>query len=290
VSLHGLQLIGDARVRASGDLWHGCIAASGEPLEPGYADATLDEIDRALTLANRAHRLATPPQQRAALLEAIARALLELGPTLLDRCALETGLPLARLESERARTCKQLDMFAALVREGSWVDARIDRAQPERKPLPRPDLRRMLVPVGPVVVFAASNFPLAFSVAGGDAASALAAGCPVVVKAHPSHPGTSEHVGEAMLTAGRSVGMPEGWFSLVHGRSHAIGRALVMHPTRSSARSIRCSCCPRRSSGEPRRSPTRLQPRSRRASASSAPSPGCWSCSVASQPSASPRG
>jgi alpha-ketoglutaric semialdehyde dehydrogenase len=230
MNLHGLQLIGDARVRAGGEAWHGHAAATGEALEPGYADATVDEVERALSLAHRAHRSTTTPDRRAALLEAIAQALVDLGPALLDRCTLETGLPLARIESERARTCNQLLMFAALVREGSWVDARIDRAQPDRKPLPRPDLRRMLVPAGPVVVFAASNFPLAFSVAGGDTASAIAAGCPVVVKAHPSHPGTSELVGEAMLAAGRSLGMPEGWFSLLHARSHAIGRALVMHP------------------------------------------------------------
>ncbi len=241
MSLHGLQLIGDLRERAglpelqqpgraAPELWTGHAAASGEPLEPTYADATPVEIDRALNLARQAHRRGSTADQRAALLDAIATAILELGPALIERCALETGLPVARLESERGRTCTQLRMFAALVREGSWVDARIDAGLPDRQPLARPDLRRMLVPLGPVVVFAASNFPLAFSVAGGDTASAIAAGCPVVIKAHPSHPGTSELVGEAMLAAGRALAMPEGWCSVLHGRGHALGRALVMHP------------------------------------------------------------
>jgi len=121
-------------------------------------------------------------------------------------------------------------MFAQLVREGSWVDARIDRAQPDRKPLPRPDVRRMLLPIGPVVVFSASNFPLAFSAAGGDTASALAAGNPVIVKAHPSHPGTSELVMRAVQTAIEKCGMPAGLISLVHGTSTAVGEKLVKHP------------------------------------------------------------
>ncbi len=232
MTLHGMHLLGDARSRSSGEAWQARAAASGEliePGEPGWIDATPDEVERALNLAHAAHRQGSAPDRRADLLDAIAAAMLELGPALLDRCTRETGLPLARLEGERARTCGQLAMFAALVREGSWVDARIDRALPDRKPLPRPDLRRMLVPIGPVIVFAASNFPLAFSVAGGDTASAIAAGCPVVIKAHPSHPGTSELVGEAMLAAGREVGMPEGWCSLVQGRGHALGHSLVMH-------------------------------------------------------------
>ncbi|MFV8754213.1 aldehyde dehydrogenase (NADP(+)) [Nannocystaceae bacterium ST9] len=233
-----MHLIGDARTgdaragdaRAGGERWCAHTAAEGRPLAPDYADATPAEIDRALTLARAAQRVAITPERRADLLEAIATAIVELGPALLERCQAETGLPRARLEGERGRTCKQLEMFAALVREGSWVDARIDPAQPDRQPLPRPDLRRMLVAIGPVIVFAASNFPLAFSVAGGDTASAIAAGNVVIVKAHPSHPGTSEAIGEAMLAAGRALAMPEGWFSLLHGRGHAVGRALVQHP------------------------------------------------------------
>ena len=120
-------------------------------------------------------------------------------------------------------------MFAALIREGSWVDARIDRAQPDRQPIPKQDLRRMLIPLGPVGVFGASNFPFAFSVAGGDTASALAAGCPVIVKAHPAHPGTSEMTAKALLKAATETGMPEGVFSMVHGLRET-GVALVKHP------------------------------------------------------------
>src|SRR5208283_4154828 len=135
------------------------------------------------------------------LLESIADEIGALGDALVERAALESGLSKERLTGERARTVNQLRMFAALVKEGSYLDARIDTALPDRKPLPRPDLRRMLIPIGPVVVFGASNFPLAFSVAGGDTASALAARNPVVVKAHPAHPGTSELVAGAIARA-----------------------------------------------------------------------------------------
>ena len=142
---------------------------------------------------------------------------------------LETALPPERLAGERARTTGQLRMFANLVREGSWVDARIDRAVPDRTPLPKPDIRRMLIPIGPVAVFGASNFPLAFSVAGGDTASALAAGCPVVVKAHPAHPATSELVARAIVTAARAAGMPPGVFSLIQSTRNDVATALVQH-------------------------------------------------------------
>ena len=172
---------------------------------------------------------ACPAEKRAVLLETIATAIEALGEPLLQRTHEETGLPPARLAGERARTCAQLRLFARVVREGSWVDARIDPALPDRQPLPRSDLRRMLRPLGPVVVFGASNFPLAFSVAGGDTASALAAGCPVVVKAHPAHPGTSEMVGSAISQALQECDLPPGVFSLVHGGA-AVGVALVKHP------------------------------------------------------------
>jgi 2,5-dioxopentanoate dehydrogenase len=142
----------------------------------------------------------------------------------------ETALPKDRLTGERGRTVNQLKLFAEVVREGSWVEARIDLAQPARQPLPKPDIRRMLIPLGPVVVFAASNFPLAFSVAGGDTASAFAAGCPVVVKAHPAHPATSELVGRAVARAVAATGLPAGSFSLLHGVSHELGLGLVKHP------------------------------------------------------------
>ena len=142
---------------------------------------------------------APPATERAAFLRKIGEEIEALGEELLTVCAEETGLGRDRLAGERARTVNQLRMFAGLIEEGSWVDARIDKAQPDRKPVPKPDVRRMLEPLGPVGVFAASNFPLAFSVAGGDTASALAAGCPVVVKAHPGHPRTSALVGRVLV-------------------------------------------------------------------------------------------
>jgi NADP-dependent aldehyde dehydrogenase len=203
---------------------------TGQALAPHYVDATPAEIDAACRAAAAAFPAfaALPAERRAALLDAAAEALLGLGDALLVRAEQETGLPRPRLEAERGRTVNQLRMFAALVREGSWVDARIDRADPRRTP-PKPDLRRMLVPLGPVAVFGASNFPLAFSVAGGDTASALAAGCPVVVKAHPAHPGTSALAAAALRDACAATGMPAGTFGLVQGASPDVGRALVLH-------------------------------------------------------------
>jgi NADP-dependent aldehyde dehydrogenase len=152
-----------------------------------------------------------------------------LGDELIERAMLESGLPRVRLEGERGRTCNQLRMFAELLREGSWRDARLDTPLPERAP-PRPDLRYHLIGVGPVAVFAASNFPLAFSVAGGDTASAFAAGCPVVLKAHSSHPGTSELVARAVARAVQQCELPAGVFSLLTGTGSRIGQALVGHP------------------------------------------------------------
>ncbi|MEM6429411.1 MAG: aldehyde dehydrogenase (NADP(+)), partial [Deinococcota bacterium] len=167
---------------------------------------------------------------RADFLEVIADTLTDRTDAIVARAMLETGLPEGRLRGEMGRTTSQLRMFAQLLHSHSWQGLHVDQALPEREPQPRPDLRRMLIPIGPVVVFAASNFPLAFSVAGGDTASALAAGCPVVVKAHPAHPGTSELVAEAVMHAVKDSGMPEAVFSLLHGRSHEVGLALVRHP------------------------------------------------------------
>jgi NADP-dependent aldehyde dehydrogenase len=172
---------------------------------------------------------AAPPETRARLLEEIADGIAALGDDLLATADEESALGLPRLTGERARTVGQLRRFAAVVREGSWVDARIDRRDPARTP-PKPDVRRMLVPIGPVVVFAASNFPLAFSVAGGDTASALAAGCPVILRAHPAHPRTSELVGRAVSAAVARVGLPARVFTLVGGAGYEIGLALVRHP------------------------------------------------------------
>jgi NADP-dependent aldehyde dehydrogenase len=169
------------------------------------------------------------PHARATLLEAIAEGIMAAGNELLAIADSETALGLSRLASERGRTVNQLRLFATLVREGSWVDARIDTADAARTP-PKPDVRRMLVPIGPVAVFAASNFPLAFSVAGGDTASALAAGNPVVIKAHPAHPQTSDRVAAAVRAAVEQCGFPSGTFALLHGASPEVGMALVKHP------------------------------------------------------------
>jgi NADP-dependent aldehyde dehydrogenase len=170
-----------------------------------------------------------PADARAAFLDRIAAAI-EANDELVDAARAETALPVPRLIGERARTANQWRLFAGLVREGSWVDARIDRALPARTPLPKPDIRRLLIPIGPVAVFGASNFPLAFSVAGGDTASALAAGCPVVVKAHPAHPATSEIAGRAIVDAARAAGVPAGVFSMLQSTRNDIALALVQHP------------------------------------------------------------
>ncbi len=188
------------------------------------ADAALREADAAFDALR-----AAPAETRARLLEEIAEGISALGDDLLATADEETALGLPRLTGERARTVGQLRRFAAVVREGSWVDARIDRRDPARTP-PKPDVRRMLVPIGPVVVFAASNFPLAFSVAGGDTASALAAGCPVILRAHPAHPKTSELVARAVSAAVARVGVPPRVFTMLLGEGHAIGLALVEHP------------------------------------------------------------
>ncbi|MEQ8473970.1 MAG: aldehyde dehydrogenase (NADP(+)) [Marinoscillum sp.] len=205
---------------------------SQESLETIFFEATTKEIDQAVTKAEGAFLTykSIKNNQRAAFLEAIGDELLALGDTLINRCKEETALPEARLNGERMRTVNQLKLFAGVVREGSWVDARIDTALPDRQPLPKPDVRQLQVPLGPVGIFGASNFPLAFSVAGGDTASALAAGCPVLVKAHPLHPGTSEMVGQAIINAAQKTGMPDGVFSLVQGTSVDVGMAMVNHP------------------------------------------------------------
>jgi NADP-dependent aldehyde dehydrogenase len=232
MALTGENLIAGGRSAAGPAGLHGLDPTSGERLEPGFHEATEGEISLALEGAEAAaaETAAVEAEQRADFLEAIAAEIEALGDELIERTAAETGLPAGRLAGERGRTTGQLRLFAEVVREGSWVEARIDRADPERKPLPKPDVRRMLVPLGPVVVFGASNFPLAFSVAGGDTAAALAAGCPVVVKAHPAHPGASELVGAAIERAAASSGLPPGVFSMVQGAAHAVGTALVTHP------------------------------------------------------------
>ncbi|MBK8096696.1 MAG: aldehyde dehydrogenase (NADP(+)) [Planctomycetes bacterium] len=207
-------------------------ARTQAPLPPTYRDATAAQVDTAATAASAvaAEFAATPAAVRASLLRALADGLGAAGDELLERVEAETALPPARVLAERGRTQDQLRQFAALLDDGSWVAAHLDRARPERQPQPKPDLRRMLVALGPVAVFGASNFPLAYSVAGGDTASALAAGCPVVVKGHPAHPGTSELVGRVIGAAVAATGLPPGVFALLHGRSHDVGAQLVRHP------------------------------------------------------------
>lgn len=232
MKLHGQNIIGKEVGGGGTQTYRAFDPSRGEQLGESFHEATAEEINRALEGAEQAfHQYRQrPAAEIAAFLERIADEINELGDDLINRASAETGLPEARLTGERARTVGQLRMFAEVVREGSWVEASIDRAQPDRQPLPKPDLRRMLIPVGPVVVFGASNFPLAFSVAGGDTASALAAGCPVIVKAHPAHPGTSEMVARAILKAIEATRMPDGLFSMVHGVGHEVSLALVRHP------------------------------------------------------------
>src|SRR5579871_2412569 len=233
MELHGKNLIGGKAVASPNTkTFQSVVAATGEKLSPIFHEATPAEADEALALAAKAfedyRRL--PAEKVAAFLDRIAEEIVKLGDELIQRVGAETGLPEARLTGERARTVNQFKMFAELLREGSWLEASIDRAQPDRKPLPKVDLRRMLVPLGPVVAFGASNFPLAYSVGGVDTSSGLAAGCPVIVKAHPAHPGASEMVGRAIQAAAEATGMPNGVFAMINGVSTDIGLHLVCHP------------------------------------------------------------
>ena len=232
MELSGKNLIGN-NTSAEGTIkFHAINPVNGESLYPDFVEATEKEVYQACELARVAFDklMFISSEQRAAFLEQMGEELLLLGDVLIKRCMEETALPEARLSGERMRTVNQLRMFAALIREGSWVNARIDHADPVRTPVPKPDIRQMQRPLGPVAIFGASNFPLAFSVAGGDTASALAAGCPVVVKGHPLHPGTSELVGNAVRRAAERTGMTEGIFSLLHGISHNTGIHIVKNP------------------------------------------------------------
>ncbi|MEL7532258.1 MAG: aldehyde dehydrogenase (NADP(+)), partial [Bacteroidota bacterium] len=232
MELQGTQWIGGSASRERIETFHAYNPATAEPLPTPFHEASASEIDAAVRLAEDAfdEYRQMSRERRASFLEEIGNQIMALGDALLEQCQLESGLPLGRLKGERGRTVNQLKLFAQVVREGSWIAARIDRALPNRKPMPRVDIRQMLIPLGPVAIFGASNFPLAFSVAGGDTASALAAACPVVVKGHPAHPATSEMVGRAILAAAQKTEMPDGVFSLVHGAGHQTGQRLVQHP------------------------------------------------------------
>jgi alpha-ketoglutaric semialdehyde dehydrogenase len=235
--LHGKSYLAGVLLDENARAFRVVSPLTSEPLEPEIHECTAAAVDRALTLADDAfvtYRTLSA-EKRAEFLNRIGDEIMAIGDVLLERARQETGLPLDRLTGERVRTVSQLRLFAEVAREASWRDARIDTALPDRKPLPRPDLRRMLQPLGPVIVFGSSNFPLAFSVAGGDTASALAAGCPVIVKAHRAHPGTSEFVAAAVTRAVDACGLPGGVFSMLHGSGAEIGTALVRHPLARAA-------------------------------------------------------
>lgn len=227
--LEGTMFIGAERVAGDGPAVHSADPATGDVLEPAYRHGGPAHVDRACALAEEAFDTyrATTPGRRALFLENIADRLTALTSDLAGRAHRESGLPLSRTTGEVARAAGQLRLFAEVVREGSWHGARIDPALPDRTPLPRPDIRQRRVPLGPVAVFGASNFPLAFSVAGGDTAAALAAGCPVVVKAHDAHLGTSELVAGAIRAAVTELGLPDGVFSLLLGDGPGLGTQLV---------------------------------------------------------------
>jgi NADP-dependent aldehyde dehydrogenase len=232
MELHGCNILGAQVSKSGAATFRAYDPASGRELDTSFHEATEGEAAKAVEMADAAYASyrVQPPERIANLLDQIASGLEGAGDELIARAHLETRLPEARLIYERARTTGQLRMFAALAREGSWVDARIDLADPARMPIPQPDLRKMLVSLGPVVVFGASNFPLAFSICGGDTASALAAGNPVVAKAHPAHPGTSEIAARIIGEAIRKTAMPPGVFSMVQGRRPELSLALVRHP------------------------------------------------------------
>jgi 2,5-dioxopentanoate dehydrogenase len=232
LKLSGLSLIGDRTGGREGAGFRAINPSDASELEPLFYSATNGDIDQACNLAEIAFPVLAglSGRDRAALLRRIADGLTKEGAAITERANLEAGLALPRLQNELGRTTGQLTLFAEVIEEGSWVNARIDEADRDRKPFPRPDIRSMLRPLGPVAIFGASNFPLAFSVAGGDTASALAAGNPVIVKAHPAHPGTSELVGKVIQEAVRECGLPAGVFSLLFDSAIDVGVSLVKHP------------------------------------------------------------
>jgi NADP-dependent aldehyde dehydrogenase len=232
MKLEGLSLLGQRRATRAGAPKAALNPATGAALGPDYFWATAGEVETAAQLAAQAFAeyRTWSGQRREALLVHIAELLEANAAAIVERAGWETALTAQRLQGELARTCFQLRQYGNAAARGLCVGARIDHADPARKPLPKPDLRSLLIPLGPVVVFSASNFPLAYSVAGGDTASALAAGCPVIVKAHQAHLGTSELVGLLVQQAIRECGAPEGTFSLMFGDGRETGIALVKHP------------------------------------------------------------
>ena len=232
LNLRGNSIIdGESRI-GNGAAFHGVDPTTGARLDPEYRGASVEDLSFAADLAEEAFATYSKRtgREKARLLRQIAAGIEAIVPELVERANRETALPEARLKGEAARTINQLRLFAQVVEDGSWVNARIDPAQPDRKPLPRSDIRSIMRPLGPVAVFGASNFPLAFSVAGGDTAAALAAGNPVIVKAHSAHPGTSEMVGQTISRSVKECGLPAGVFAVLYGAGAEIGGALVDHP------------------------------------------------------------
>jgi NADP-dependent aldehyde dehydrogenase len=232
MTLQGHSLIAGETVIGTSGTAHGFNPATDEQLEPAYTLVTEEQLKTATDAAADAFDSFSTldPEQHARFLDAIAENIEAIGEELIVRAGQETGLAAARLQGERARTTGQLRLFADVVRRGDFRGVRIDPAIPDRSPLPRADIRQRQIPLGPVAVFGASNFPLAFSVAGGDTASAFAAGCPVIVKAHNAHPGTSELVGQAIAKAVTDLGLHPGVFSLIYGPGSSIGQALAADP------------------------------------------------------------
>ncbi|MFX3621862.1 MAG: aldehyde dehydrogenase (NADP(+)) [Acinetobacter radioresistens] len=226
----GHNFIAGTRSAAGDKVLKSLNASTGEALTFDFFQATEQEVNQAVEAAHTAFKTYrhTSPEQRALFLESIADELDALGEDFLNTISQETALPIARLQGERGRTSGQMRLFAKVLRRGDFLGARIDTALPERQPLPRPDLRQIKIGVGPVAVFGASNFPLAFSTAGGDTASALAAGCSVVVKAHSGHMATADYVAQAIERAVEKTGMPKGVFNMIYG--NAVGALLVKHP------------------------------------------------------------
>jgi alpha-ketoglutaric semialdehyde dehydrogenase len=231
MNLSGKSLIGSHAAAPGKDFFRAFSPVSGEAIAPEFYSASALDVDHAANLAADAAPIygRIAGREKAAFLDTIATKIETVAELLVARAHQETALPVPRLKGEVGRTCGQLRLFAKLVEEGSWTMPRIDRPDPARKPAAKPDVRSMLIPIGPVAVFGASNFPLAFSVAGGDTASALAAGNPVIVKAHPAHPGTSELVGLAIRQSVLECGLPEGVFSLLFDSGTSVGVRLVQH-------------------------------------------------------------
>ncbi|WP_462244884.1 aldehyde dehydrogenase (NADP(+)) [Ferruginibacter sp.] len=230
--IEGKHIIGFEQIAKGESCFYAVDPVTGNKLDHRFYNVTTDEINYAISKAVSAFVLYRKKSgvEKAAFLECIADEIIALGDELINCCNAETALPKARLEGERTRTINQAKLFAALLKEGSWVDARIDTALPHRQPIARPDIRYMQIALGPVTVFGASNFPLAFSVAGGDTIAALAAGCPVICKAHPAHPATAELVAKAIQAAAIKTNMPDGVFSLLFAEGISAGLQLVQHP------------------------------------------------------------